>query len=299
VSFLSKLQDLFGGKKKARGKSTMPRIDMDKRFEILGKTGQGSMSQVFRARDKHLGRVVCLKVLNKEKTAKFESRFVGLNRPTEGLVCISLRHKNVVQSFEYGINARGEQCLIMELIDGVGLNFMIETNSQKMKGQRINILLQLTDGLEYIHNQGYLHRDICPRNIMMSNEGVVKYIDFGLAVPNRPEFRRPGNRTGTPNYLAPELIKRVSTDHRVDMFALGVTGYEMFTGDIPWEKSQSLQTLLSHLNSAGKNPREFRPELDDDIVRLLRKAVERDPRDRYQSPAEFREALKALPKQDY
>src|SRR5205807_1485992 len=127
----------------------------------------------------------------------------------------------------------------MELIEGMGLNFLIENRSPKLEGKRIEVLCQMAVGLEYIHNEGYLHRDICPRNIMVTNEGFqVKYIDFGLSIPNRPEFRIPGNRTGTPNYLAPELIKRMSTDQRVDMFALGVTAYELFTGKLPWEKTQ-------------------------------------------------------------
>jgi serine/threonine protein kinase len=300
VGLLSKLSSMFKpAKKKPRGKA-MPRIDMARRFELLGRTGQGSMSHVWRARDKKLGIVVCLKVLNKDKTDKFEARFAGLNRPTEGLVCISLRHKNVVRTFEYGLDVKGEQCLVMELIDGVGLNFLIETKSPKLKGKRFDVLIQMADGLEYIHSQGYLHRDICPRNLMVTNDGfIVKYIDFGLSVPNLPEFRRPGNRTGTPNYMAPELIRRTTTDQRVDMFALGVTAFEIFTGTLPWEKSQSLQTLLSHINSRGRNPLEYNPELDKDLGAFLSKAIERDPRERFQTPAEFREALRALPRQDY
>src|SRR5438128_1846660 len=156
---------MFGPKKKKPKGKSMPRIDMDKRFELLGRTGQGSISQVWRARDKRLGMSVCLKILNKEKTDKFESRFIGLNRPTEGLICVSLRHRNVVRTYEYGQNKNGEQCLVMELIEGLGLNFFIETKSRKLDGKRLEVLLQMTDGLEYIHNEGYLHRDICPRNI--------------------------------------------------------------------------------------------------------------------------------------
>src|SRR5207244_789854 len=170
-----------------------------------------------------------------------------------------------------------------------GLNFLIETNSQKLKGRRVDYLIQTADGIEYMHKAGYLHRDICPRNIMVTKDGVVKLIDFGLTVPYRPEFCKPGNRTGTPNYLAPELIKRVTTDHRVDLFALGVTAYETYTGNLPWEKTQSMQTLLSHLNSPGRDPREFKPDLDDKTAKFLIKAVERDPRERFQTAAEFRE----------
>jgi serine/threonine protein kinase len=293
VGFLSSLKNLFS----AGSKNRLKVIDVKKRFDLMGRTGQGSMSKVWRARDHSLGRIVCLKLLDKEKTAKFEARFPGLKRPMEGAVCVSLRHKNVVQTYEYGLTRQGEQYLVMELIDGMGLNFLIETKSRDLEGNRINFLSQLADGIEYIHQQGYLHRDICPRNIMVTKEGMVKIIDFGLTVPYRPEFCKPGNRTGTPNYLAPELIKRVTTDHRVDMFALGVTAYEVFTATLPWDKAESLQTLLSHLNSPGRDPRERRLDMDKATAKFLMKAIERDPRDRFQTPAEFRAALQALPEQ--
>jgi eukaryotic-like serine/threonine-protein kinase len=185
------------------------------------------------------------------------------------------------------------------LIEGSGLNFFIETNSPMLKGKRVEFLVQLADGLEYIHQQKYMHRDICPRNTMINQEGAVKIIDFGLTIPYTKDFCKPGNRTGTPSYLAPELIKRTTTDHRVDLFALGVTAYETFTGRLPWEKAPSMETLLSHMNRAGKHPREFRPDLDEKLVALLIKAIQRDPNERFQTAAAFREALKALPKQDY
>ena len=157
-------------------------IDLAKRFELLNRTGQGSMSKVWRARDRSLGRIVCVKVLDKEKTKKFEDRFPGLHRPTEGVICIGLRHKNIVQTFEHGLSKEGEPYLVMELVDGMGLNYLIETQSPQLEGHRIDYLTQIADALEYLHNQGYLHRDLCPRNIMVTREGVVKLIDFGLAV---------------------------------------------------------------------------------------------------------------------
>jgi serine/threonine protein kinase len=281
---------------KAKPKSKLPVVDVRRRFELLNRTGQGSMSKVWRARDMSLGRTVCLKLLDKEKTAKFELRFVGLNKPKEGAICTALRHKNIVQTFEYGMTTEGEPYLVMELVDGMGLNFLIETKSPQLPGNRISILAQMADALEYLHDQGFLHRDICPRNVMVTKDGVVKLIDFGLTIPNRPEFCKPGNRTGTPNYLAPEVIRRTSTDHRVDLFALGVTAYELYTMEMPWEKAQSLQTLLSHMNSAGKDPREHCPKMDKRTAQFLMKAIERDPNQRFQTAAEFREALQGLPK---
>lgn len=279
-------------------KTKLPKIDLRKRFDLLNRTGQGSMSKVWRARDKKLGRTVCLKLLDKEKTAKFELRFVGLNKPLEGAICTALRHPNVVQTFEYGITTEGEPYLVMEYIEGMGLNFLIETKSQQLQGRRIQFLSQIADALEYMHKNGFLHRDICPRNVMVTKADEVKLIDFGLTIPNRPEFLKPGNRTGTPNYLAPEVIRRTTTDQRVDLFALGVTAYEVYTGILPWEKatSASLQTLLSHMNSAGKHPREVCPKMDTPTVQFLLKAIERDPNLRFQTAAEFREALQRIPK---
>jgi serine/threonine protein kinase len=291
VSFLGTLKKLF-----TRKNSDLKKIDLKHRFELIGRTGQGSMSKVWRARDKTLGKIVCLKLLDKEKTAKFEARFPGINKPREGAICIGLRHKNIVQTLEYGITTKGEYYLEMELIDGMGLNYLIETKSPQLEGNRVMLLMQVAEALEYLHKQGFLHRDICPRNVMVTRENLVKLIDFGLTVPNRPEFLKPGNRTGTPNYLAPELIRRVTTDLRVDMFALGVTAYEVYTGKLPWEKTESLQTLLSHMNSTGRDPCEIVPSLDKATAAFLRKAIERDPRGRFQDTAEFREALKKLPK---
>jgi serine/threonine protein kinase len=291
VGVFTNLKKLFSGGSKRK----LPIVDVSKRFELLGRTGQGSMSKVWRARDRNIGRVVCLKVLDKLKTAKFAARFPGLNRPPEGAICEGLRHKNIVQTYEYGLTKQGEEFIAMELIDGMGLNFLIETRNPHLEGKRVELLRQIADGTEYIHHQGYLHRDICPRNIMVTQDSLVKIIDFGLTVPYRPEFCRPGNRTGTPNYLAPEIIKRISTDHRVDLFALGVTAYELFTGGLPWEKAQSIQTLQSHLNTPGKDPREFVPDLDDSVAAFLIRAIEREPRDRFQSAGEFRDALKELP----
>ncbi len=295
MGLFSSFTKLFKPKPGGPKKKNLPIVNIEKRFELMGRMGQGSMSRVFRARDRKIGKTVCLKLLDKLKTAKFDARFPGLVRPSEGELGMQLRHKNIVQTYEHGLTTEGEQFIVMELIEGVGLNFLIETKSRQLEGNRINYLSQLADGLEFMHKTGFLHRDMCPRNVMINAEGTLKIIDLGLSIPYKPEFCRPGNRTGTTNYLAPELIKRQSTDHRVDLFALGVTAYETFTGIMPWEKAASLQVLLNLMNSPGRDPKEMRPDLDDDTVAFLRKGIERDPQDRFQTAAEFRDALRALP----
>lgn len=290
MGFFDKFKKLFA----SSPDSGLPIIELNKRFELIGRTGQGSMSKVWRARDRETGRTVCLKVLDKVKTQRFESRFAGMKKPSEGAICMLLKHENIVQSYEHGITTEQEPYIMMELVDGVGLNFLIETKHKDLQGNRVNFLRQYSLGIEYMHKTGFLHRDICPRNVMVTKEGVVKIIDLGLAIPYKPDFCKPGNRTGTTMYLAPELIKRSTTDHRVDLFALGVTAFELFTGDFPWEKGSSQEVLRAIVNQAPRNARDLKPDLPADVAAFLMKAVERDPNLRFQNPTEFRTALLQL-----
>jgi eukaryotic-like serine/threonine-protein kinase len=288
MGLLDSLKQMFGG----GNKDGLPIIDVAKRFELVTRTGQGSMSKVWRAIDRETGRTVCLKILDREKTLKFEGRFPGLKKPSEGEISMLLKHRNLVQTFEHGWTTDKEPYLVMELIDGFGLNYLIETKHKDLQGNRVNFLAQYATGIEFMHKAGYLHRDICPRNVMVTKEdSVVKIIDLGLTIPYKPEFCKPGNRTGTTAYLAPEIIKRSSTDHRVDMFALGVTAYETFVGDLPWERGSSQEVMRAIMNNAPRNPRDFRPDLDEDAANFLLKAVKQEAKDRFQTPAEFRDAL--------
>ena len=283
------LKKLFSG-----GKKRLKVADIGKRFDMRGRTGQGSMSKVHQAFDKELGRTICLKILDKEKTANFEARFKSAGKPTEGEICMLLRHPNIVQTYEHGISTKGEPYLVMEWIEGVGLNFLIETKSRQLVDKKFNYLIQMAEGVIYLHNLRFLHRDLCPRNVMITKEGVVKLIDFGLTIPYKPEFCRPGNRTGTADYLPPELIRRQQTDHRVDLFALGVTAFEVFTGTLPWERATSSEeTLRRHMSWPPRDPREVKPDLPEPLARLLEKAVARDREMRFQTATEFRDALRA------
>ncbi len=271
------------------------RINVKTRFEVQGKSGMGSMSQVYRAFDKKLGRTVCLKVLDKEKTAKFEARFPGLKKPPEGAISMEFSHPNIVKTYEHGITTDDEPCVIMEWIDAPGLHGLIEAGGNRLAGKRGRLLAQMASAIGYVHQKKFLHRDICPRNVLVHPQEGAKFIDFGLAVPYTPDFCKPGNRTGTANYLAPEIVKRSSTDHRVDLFSLGVTAYEMFTLELPWGRTESIQALLSAMTAPPRNPRELVPDMEDEVVAFLMKAVERDARKRFQSASEFASAAKQLP----
>jgi len=271
------------------------KIKIADRFGLEMRIGQGSMSKVWKARDTKLGRQVCLKVLDKVKTKRFDDRFVGLVRPHEGIITASLKHKNCVQAFDWGFTKDGEIFIVMEHIEGMGLNFLIETHSKQLENNRANYLAQAAEALGYVHELGFMHRDICPRNMIVNNEGVLKLIDFGLTIPNTPDFCKPGNRTGSSNYMAPELVRRTFTDIRVDLFALGVTAYETFTAALPWDSGgQSLQSALSRMNSPPRDPRELKPDMPKPIVNFLLKAIAQEPDERFQTAGEFRDAVKRL-----
>jgi serine/threonine protein kinase len=293
---------LFGKKERSAGapKRGLKRTNVEKRFELSGRTGQGSMSKVFRAYDRDLGRYVCLKVLDKVKTQKFEERFKGMKKPSEGEICMALRHDNIVRTYEHGVTFKGEPYLVMEWVEGLGLNYLVDTKSPQLAGNRINYLNQLCDAVQYMHDNKWLHRDLCTRNVMIDKEGVLKLIDFGLTIPYTPLFCTGGNRTGTTDILAPEIIKRKPITHRVDLFALGVTAWEVFIGQTPWERSPSSEeTFHRRLNTPARNPRDLKKGLEEDLTKLLLKSVAVDPNARYATATAFKEALAKLEKQDY
>lgn len=288
------------------------RVALGKRFRLHHGVGAGSMSKVWRATDLQSGRGVCVKVLDKAQLALLTKRFVGLKKPSEGEISVQLHHPNVVRTFEHGITTRNEEFLVMEYIDGVGLILMIETKSPQLQGRELDILIQAGEGLAHFHEMGFIHRDVCPHNVMVTAEGQAKLIDFGLAVPDAPLFRRPGNRTGKIQYMAPELLARRPTDQRIDVFGFGVLAYQTFTGDLPWTfsstqvevgqtgliadagKMRNVAALMRHLQEPPRDPRTVNPDIDEETALVLIKAMERDPQARYQSMRELVAALQRL-----
>jgi serine/threonine protein kinase len=292
---MSFLLSLFGGGSGGPKKRKLIPVKVEKRFDLRGKTGQGSMSKVFQAYDREIGRTVALKILDRVKTKRFEERFKGLSKPGEGEICLGLKHKNIVQTYAEGITTEQDPFLVMEWVEGNGLNYHIETKSKLLAEHGLDWIIQMAEALDYLHGEKFLHRDVCPRNAMIGPDNVLKMIDFGLTVPWTPSFTKPGNRTGSTDYLAPEIIKRQETDNRVDLFALGVTAFEMFTGGLPWDRSGSSEDKLRRrINTPAKDPKEFKPDLDDALANLLRKAVERDREKRFPTARAFRDAFRAL-----
>jgi serine/threonine protein kinase len=291
---LGKLKEMFGGKATGGSKPRKARVNLDRRFTLVAETAQGSMSRVFRAVDNESGRSVCLKVQIPDKNLAAAARAERENRPDEGEVASQIVHPNVVRTLEYGVSTRGEQFLVMEFIDGVSLQFMRETKAVPKLEDKLDLLAQAAEGLAAVHAAGFIHHDVGPRNFLVDKHRHVKLIDFGLTVPNTPAFRKPGNRTGTLNYMAPELIRRECTDERLDIFGFGALAFEFLTDRLPYEGGSTMNAMLVKINSEPLDPARANPALPPKVQELLRKLTARRKDDRWPKMATLPEALRSI-----
>ncbi len=280
---MSFLKNFFAKKPK------IEKIDLTRRFDLVGRVGQGSMSKVWKARDAMSGKVVAVKVLDLEKTKRFESRFAAeLKKPSEGEIAVSLKHPFIVKTLEYGYTLEGEQFLVMEFLEGVSLSFLIEVQNELMRENRVRFCVELGQAIEHFHQQNWIHRDICPRNVVLDADNRVKLIDFGLVVPNTPDFQKPGNRTGSAAYMAPELIKRQRTDQRIDIYSYAVTCYEMFTKRHPWPMSNAgIDNAVQHINNPPDDIRDHSPGIDEQVAEAIMRGLDPDRDRRWQTMTEM------------
>ncbi len=269
------------------------KVDIAKRYEILRDAVSGTMSDFHKARDRGTDQIVGLKILDKEKTEQLEMRFRGLNKPSEGEIAMLFQHPRIVRTMGYGTTSKGQQFIVMEFLDGPGLNSLIIGKSKQLDGNRVALMRQAAEALQVVHEAGYIHRDICPRNFVCSADVTsLKLIDFGLTVPSRKEFMQPGIRTGTPNYMAPEVVRRKPTDQRLDIFAFGVSMYEMFAFDLPWQRGTgdglaAMSNGQSEPTALTKHVADIHPE----VAKAIHHCLAPDPEARTSSMKQFLSAI--------
>lgn len=290
MAFLSRFKSMLSG----------GRLDVNGRFVLLREAISGTMSKFYLAQDRKSGELFGLKILDVEKTTAFESRFVGLHKPSEGEVSLKLQHPRLVKTFETGVTTDGKTFILMEFLDGPGMNSVILERNANLNGKRLSLLQQMAEALQAVHAAGYIHRDICPRNFICSKDLTsVKLIDFGLTVPATKEFMGPGNRTGTPNYMAPEILRRRSTDHRVDIFSLGVTMYQLCAFELPWPtRDVTAKAAVLHDTKEHVNILEVCPHLNPRLAKLIDQCLAVEPTGRPASCDVLLRALQAVPSED-
>ena len=293
---LAKLKEMFGGKSSGPPKKPrMSTVNLGRRYTILAEIGQGSMSKVYRALDKQNGRSVCLKVQIPEKNNAAASRASQDQRPDEGEVGMKVVHPHVVRTYEYGISTKREHFVVMEYIDGQSLRFIRETRSVPKLADKLELLAQAAEGLAATHAAGFIHHDVGPHNFLVTREPRVKLIDFGLSIPNTPLFCRPGNRTGTLHYMAPELVRRETIDERIDIFGFGAMAFEFLTDRLPYDATSSMASMIARINVEPLDPAMANPALPPEVHDLLRKLIARRKDQRWSKMSTLPDVLREMP----
>lgn len=263
------------------------------RYEVLGGLGEGAMGTVYKGKDPAIGRMVALKTIlvgtgiNAAQTAELRERLVR-----EAKAAGKLSHPHIVTIYDVGTEGDLDY-IAMEYLEGYTLEELIKKNVQVNYRITARILVQICDALEYAHSFGIVHRDIKPANVMVLEDFQVKVMDFGIARFDSAQMSmtQTGIAIGTPQYIAPELLRGQDIDRRCDIFSLGVVAYELLTGKRPF-RGENISQLIYAITQTDPEPPtkvdENIPSLFDVIVG---KALAKDPRERYQSAREMGQAL--------
>jgi len=260
------------------------------------------MGEVYRATDTKLARDVALKILPPEM-ASDPDRLARFER--EARVVAALNHPNVVTVYSVE-ESDNVHFITMELIEGQPLDRLISANGLPTE-QIIAIAGAIAEALAAAHQKGIVHRDLKPANVMVTNEGRVKVLDFGLAKDIGPEtaddatltstgHTQPGMVMGTPAYMSPEQVAGRPLDHRSDIFSFGVVLHEMATGRIPFEGNSPAELVSSILRDTPPSITDARPELPSDLARVIHRCLEKDPAQRYRSTRILASELRAVAK---
>lgn len=271
MGFFAKLFGRLGGGPK--------RVDLWKRFERLREGSLGTMSNFYKVRDNVTGEVRGLKVIDRRKSEPIEGRYRGLGKPSEGEIGLAISGPHVVRTLDWGVSTAGEPFVLQEFLEGTLLHSIISTRKPLPPARRLDLVRQAAEAVAVVHAAGYVHRDICPRNFILQPDGTLTLFDFGLAVPDKPVFMQPGNRIGTPNYMAPEVVRRRQADRRLDIFSFGATAYEICTLELPWPRGSSGKAALSH-DSPPTHIREHWPEIPGALADAIMASIAADPGDR-------------------
>ena len=254
-----------------------------KGYRLRGEIASGGMSTIYKAVSRATHETVAIKILFPHY-AKHRTMMQKLfkEKHVEGETASSLQHRNVIRTYSFG-RFRDRYYFIMEYVDGMNLNQIIYHRPELLRSHRLDIIRQAAEGLNYIHSRGIIHRDFCPKNILLSQNGEVKIIDFGLAVSKTSRFRGLGERSGTPSYMAPEQIRALEADERTDIYSFGISVYEMIASKPPFVGEDSFARMQHHLSSEPVPLSRQVPDIQPAMEQIVSRAMQKNPRDRYKS----------------
>jgi serine/threonine-protein kinase len=263
----------------------MEKTKIPGRYRLIEEVGQGGMAVVFRAQDETLKREVAIKLLHQHLAADTESK-ARLEREAQAVA--KLRHENILEIFDYSGIASESAFIVTEFIDGKTLKQLFENRRIRHPEVAAMIAAEIGGALAHAHSVGIIHRDVKPENVMIRKDGVLKLMDFGIAqVVDLQRMTVTGQLLGSPAYMAPELIEGKPLDFRTDVFSVGIILYQMATGTLPFVGKNPHEVLRRIGEGRFPDPRTGNRLIGDDLSRIMRRALARNPDDRYADVSRF------------
>ena len=265
------------------------------RYEVKEVLGTGGMGVVYRAFDRKLQEAVAIKTLRPESLA---GDGVALERFKQEIrLARKIAHRNVVRTYDLG-EVNGTYYLTMEYVEGTSLKQLIGVRGQLPLPVTLTIGKQLCRALEVAHEQGIIHRDIKPQNIVVEPSGFLKVMDFGIArLASRAKdqgLTQEGMSIGTPDYMSPEQLSGMELDARSDLYSAGVVLFECVTGRVPFEAATMYALIAKQLEEPPPDPRSHNTDVPESLSRLIQRAMAKEPAERFQTAAEMHDALEAI-----
>ena len=257
-------------------------------YRIINIIGRGGMGTVYKVQHQISDRIEAMKVILPEliDSSELADRFIR-----EIKVQARLSHPNIT-SLHNALRFGNELLMVMEFVEGTTLYERLRKAGMD-PGSSVHVISQVLDALSYAHAHGVVHRDIKPANIMLTANGSVKLMDFGIArsLTDHKELTRTGAAIGSLHYMSPEQVQGAAVDHRSDIYSVGIVLYEMVTGTKPIQGDSSWAIMNAHLNQIPRSPAAINRAIPISLSLAILKAIEKDPADRYQNAAEFLETL--------
>jgi serine/threonine-protein kinase len=266
---------------------------LNDRYSVVRKIGSGGFGSVYLVEDKTVNDELILKILSPHicQDETVIKRFMHELKYTRRIT-----HKNVIRLFDF-IEMAGVHAISMEYFPGQDLSRLIRKTGPLGAARTVTIARQICEGLAAAHQEGIIHRDIKPPNVLVNDDGVVKIVDFGLAsMAHNPgsQLTRSGIIIGTPQYMAPEQITGDKTDARTDLYALGIVMFEMLTGAQPYQAENAVNILFQHLEAPIPSIRERAAGVPEELEAIVWRVMAKDREQRPESAQELFELLSAL-----
>lgn len=263
------------------------------RYQVIEELGRGGMGRVYKVFDKEIKERIALKLLSPEIGS--DERIIERFR-NELKLARRISHRYVCRMF--GLNKEeGAYYITMEYISGEDLKSMIKMMGPMSPGKAVIIVRQVCKGLREAHRRGIAHLDLKPQNIMIDKEGSVRIMDFGIARSLKKDVRpEKGVLIGTPEYMSPEQVQGKDVDHRSDIYSLGITLYEMLTGEVPFEGDTPMSVVQKQRNMAPPDPRNINSQIPEELSRLILRCLEKERGKRYQDAEEVLEEIRQIQK---